>query len=249
LKEGCCLIAAQSQVQFHIEMSRTVEGETEILLGNKHLLGIFFLLAVLVGVAFVGGYMLGHGSFDKRSTTDSLAQNAAPPSTGGVQTKAVNPAPDAAGSPSAVAPPEPASAPQKAAAKQPSGAREARPQPDKSAEKTADAQFAPLPSDTAAAPARQTDPAQPTTVRRSNELYTPEPGQRFLQVAAEGRDSAENVASVLSQAGLPAHVVAKPGDDKLFRVLVGPIKDNNDLTAKREALTKKGFTKVIPRTF
>ena len=86
--------------------------------------------------------------------------------------------------------------------------------------------------------------AQPTDV-----LYTPEPGQRFLQVAAEKRESAETVADVLTKAGFPAHVAAKPGDDQIFRVLVGPIKDNNDLTTKREALMKKGFRGVIPRTF
>jgi cell division protein FtsN len=236
-------------------MSRTVEGETEILLGNKHLLGIFFLLAVLVGVAFVGGYMLGHGSFDKRTAAESSSQNAPPAATGGVQTKAVNPAADPVDNPAVAVSSEPVPAPEKPAvekvAKRPevSGTSDGNPEPDRTAEKTTAAKFAPLPADDGAASKHQVDPAPLPSLRRSNELYVPEPGQRFLQVAAEGRDSAENVAAVLNQAGLPTHIVAKPGDDMLFRVLVGPIKDNNDLTAKREALTKKGFTKVIPRTF
>jgi cell division septation protein DedD len=120
------------------------------------------------------------------------------------------------------------------------GARDEDPAPEKPAvTKTAKTDFAPLPAESADTP----------THRSSNELYTPEPGQRFLQVAAEKRDSAEAVADVLTKAGFPAHVAAKPGDDKLFRVLVGPIKDNNDLSAKREALMKKGFTGMIPRTF
>lgn len=46
-------------------MLRTNDRETEILLGNKQLLGIFFVLAILLGIAFTGGYMVGRGSLDK----------------------------------------------------------------------------------------------------------------------------------------------------------------------------------------
>lgn len=46
-------------------MLRTSDSETEILLGNKQLIGIFFVLAVLVGVAFYGGYMVGRGTAEK----------------------------------------------------------------------------------------------------------------------------------------------------------------------------------------
>ena len=47
-------------------MLQTGENETEILLGNKQLLGIFFVVAVLLGLAFTGGYMVGRGSADKK---------------------------------------------------------------------------------------------------------------------------------------------------------------------------------------
>ncbi|HEX3684101.1 MAG TPA: SPOR domain-containing protein [Bryobacteraceae bacterium] len=43
-------------------MLRTNESETEILLGNKQLLGIFFAVAILLGIAFYGGYVVGKGS-------------------------------------------------------------------------------------------------------------------------------------------------------------------------------------------
>jgi cell division septation protein DedD len=46
-------------------MLRTNDSETEILLGNKQLLGIFFVVAILLGVAFTGGYMVGRGSVDR----------------------------------------------------------------------------------------------------------------------------------------------------------------------------------------
>src|SRR5690348_730643 len=47
-------------------MLQTDDGETEILLGNKQLVGIFFLVAILLGVAFAGGYMVGRGSAEKK---------------------------------------------------------------------------------------------------------------------------------------------------------------------------------------
>ena len=52
-------------------MRSSSESETEILLGNKHLLGIFFVIAILLGVAFTGGYMVGRNSAEKRPATVS----------------------------------------------------------------------------------------------------------------------------------------------------------------------------------
>ena len=52
-------------------MLRNANSESEILLGNTQLIGIFFLLAVLLGVAFTAGFMLGHGSFGKKMRTPS----------------------------------------------------------------------------------------------------------------------------------------------------------------------------------
>ena len=43
------------------------DGEREILLGNKQLLGIFFVLAVLFGVFFTAGYMVGRNGSAKKS--------------------------------------------------------------------------------------------------------------------------------------------------------------------------------------
>ena len=47
-------------------MLQTSERETEILLGNKQLLGIFFVVAALLGIAFTGGYMVGRGASSKK---------------------------------------------------------------------------------------------------------------------------------------------------------------------------------------
>ena len=56
------------------------ERETEILLGNKQLLGIFYVGAVLLGAAFAGGYMVGRGSGPKKplATVAALPDAASP---------------------------------------------------------------------------------------------------------------------------------------------------------------------------
>ena len=61
-------------------MLQAGENETEILLGNKQLLGIFLVVAVLLGVAFTGGFLVGRGSPGKKnaaapSTVDAQASN------------------------------------------------------------------------------------------------------------------------------------------------------------------------------
>ena len=68
--------------------------ESEILLGNTQLIGLFFLLAVLLGVAFTAGFMLGHGSFGKKAEAVAAAAPG-PPSDAGARTAVVEPAPTA----------------------------------------------------------------------------------------------------------------------------------------------------------
>lgn len=43
-------------------MPRTEEGEYELVLGNRQLLSIFFVVVVLLGAGFTGGYILGRNS-------------------------------------------------------------------------------------------------------------------------------------------------------------------------------------------
>src|SRR5690348_10646027 len=48
-------------------MFQDQDGEREILLGNKQLLGIFFVLAVLFAVFFTAGYMVGRNGIGKNA--------------------------------------------------------------------------------------------------------------------------------------------------------------------------------------
>ena len=52
-------------------MFQDQDGEREILLGNKQLLGIFFVLAVLFAVFFTAGYMVGRNGIEKKPVAAS----------------------------------------------------------------------------------------------------------------------------------------------------------------------------------
>jgi cell division septation protein DedD len=206
-------------------MRSSSSSETEILLGNKHLLGIFFVIAILLGVAFTGGYMVGRNSAEKRPATVSAgtpdaASTPATPSS--LETHSV-PA-----DPSAGAPADMAVAPHKA---------------DTHAADSAPPQDAPLgsPKRKAAAP--------PAALESGPASYLPHTGQTFLQVAAVGRNESDAIADVLNKKGFHAHSVPKPGSTTIYRVLIGPIRDTADLSSTRDQLRSNGFRDVIVQRY
>ncbi|HEX4807390.1 MAG TPA: SPOR domain-containing protein [Bryobacteraceae bacterium] len=202
-------------------MLRTSENETEILLGNKQLLGIFFVITVLLGIAFTGGYMVGRGSGEKKSPAPAASVGPAAPSASaaGGETHSVAAAPNA----------EDTQAPVTPAVKNGAAVEDG----------------APL-----GAPKRsKAQTEQPTASADTSGHFVPEAGQTFLQVAATTRDEAEGVADVLHKRGFRAHAVPKPGNPKLYRVLIGPVRDAGDLSTTREALRKTGFREVIVQKY
>lgn len=179
-------------------MLRTGDSDTEILLGNKQLLGIFFVVAILLGAAFTGGYMVGKGPAPKKTAganaaAEAPAQTSSKPVVGETHVAA----PDTGSS---------------QADERILGARK----------------------------------PPPTT---STEAFVPLGGQTFLQVAAVGRDEAEAIADVLRKKHFRAHAVPKPGSARLFRVLIGPVRDAADLSSTRDALRKTGFGEVIVQRY
>jgi cell division septation protein DedD len=221
-------------------MVKETEHETEILLGNKQLLGIFFVVAVLIGVAFAGGYMIGHGPGKKSvtpTTTTAPSEAATPastPSTGVGETHSVGAdistgegkqAEDAAPD---VAPP----------------AKEATPATTR---EKVNASF----NTRSRRHQEQTSPSEEIkpTPEPATGTFTPQPGQMFLQVAAVGRDEAEAVADVLHKKGFRAHAIQKPGNPKIYRVLIGPVRDTGDLSSTRDSLRHAGFREVIVQRY
>ena len=59
-------------------MARNVEGEFEVLLGNKQLLSVFFIVLILLAVFFTMGYVLGRDSAARGTYARSPAATPAP---------------------------------------------------------------------------------------------------------------------------------------------------------------------------
>jgi cell division septation protein DedD len=212
-------------------MSSGGENESEILLGNKQLLAIFFVIAFLLFVAFTGGYMVGRGSSDKKPLIAAAPVMENQPKDSGLETHPVGPAPDDAAA-------EPKSASRRAA------------KPNPEVENPEEQDQPPL-----GTPKRKgkgktiaaKQQAEAPPVSNTPEEYLPQTGQMFLQVVALQRDDAYGVTEVLAKKGFRAHAVPKPGSNgKVYRVLVGPIRDTSELSATRDALRKNaGFQDII----
>lgn len=214
-------------------MLRTNDRESEILLGNKQLLGIFFAVALLLGVAFYGGYMVGRNSSGKKTATTSETAVAAPSNPENVSAGETHTIPGESGgsseegqSPAAREPVVKSNSGShelagKGSTENPLGSRKT---------KTARESKVPTPPPDSDAPAG---------------TYQPQPGSQYLQVVALGRSEAEGLADVLHKKGFRAHAVPKPGNASLYRVIVGPIRDAGDLSSTRDALRKTGFREVI----
>ncbi len=214
-------------------MLQSGEKETEILLGNKQLLGVFFVAAALLGIAFTGGYMLGRGGI--RKTGAAVAGSADP---------AAQPASSANGTPSgrggethSVAADDSGQTAEPEAA--PLGSRKTDSEELLGARKRKSVTKTPTPA--------TTEPAVPKASKAED--FTPQGGQEFLQVMAVAREEANGVAAVLRKKGLHAHAVPKPGSANLYRVIVGPIHDAGELSSTRDALRKTGFRDVIVQRY
>ena len=210
-------------------MLQSGEKETEIVLGNKQLLGVFFVAAALLGIAFTGGYMLGRGGLRKTavpvsSSADTATQPNSSASSRGGETHSV------AADDTGVAT-EPEAAPlhsRKTDTEELLGARK-----KKGVTKTSTVEM--------------TEASVPKASK--SEEFVPQGGQEFLQVMAVAREEANGVAAVLRKKGLHAHAVPKPGSANLYRVIVGPIRDAGELSSTRDALRKTGFRDVIVQRY
>ena len=215
-------------------MLQSGENEREILLGNKQLLVIFFLGAVLLGVAFLGGYKVGRAANEKSpESTASVAAPSAPGNTvspNGGETHSV-----AAEDGNEV--PVPATKARQPESGATSGRALSTEEPLGSRKHRAAVQ----------ATTQENEPGSAKVV--AGDGFIPRGGQEFLQVAAVGHDAANAIAQVLRKKGFRAHTVPKPGAGNLYRVIVGPLRDAGDLSGTRDSLRKTGFRDVIVQRF
>ena len=223
-------------------MPRNEDGEFELILGNKQLLSVFFIVVTLLAVFFAMGFIMGrsvnpvteahkvdNGPSDKPIVVDAKpsASSGLTASTRPVEIKSPIPAevtkpepakPEPKPEPPAKKQPEPE--PKKAEAKKETKAEKADRVPEAKAEANKEAKKP------VAAAASQGKPGSGT----------------YLQVSAVGKAESELVSEVLNKKGFRTAVehVVKDGKD-LYRVLVGPVKPGADQSKTTDELRAAGF--------
>lgn len=202
-------------------------SDTEITLGLKSILGIFFALALICGVFFGFGYSLGRGNSPKASTTAQLAQHpAAIPASPAPDIKTVvelasaSQAKPAAGEPAASAPSL------SAATNMPSAVP---------------AQTAPQPATAASAP--------PQAVPAAYSLPAKTPASALanimVQIAAVAhRQDADVLVTALQQRGYQASVRTEPGD-QLLHVQIGPFTTRDQAKTMQARLLSDGYNAIL----
>jgi cell division protein FtsN len=209
-------------------MKNNETGEFELILGNRQLLSGFFVVALLFGVAFAMGYIVGRNS---APSPKLQAETAA----GGTAAALPDQRTPPAGSPASTEAPAP---PAKAAAEtdEPAAADSTdTPAETQPAVTTQPARDVPAPA--ASEPAQAASATEPETAAQE-----PAPGT-YWQVTAIQPPQAEILAKVLRDKGF--HVTLTPGTKGLMRVLIGPYPDREALGRAKSELESAGFHPVI----
>jgi len=215
-------------------VARNEDGEFELILGNKQLLSVFFLMVLLLGLCFVGGYVLGRSAAPVLNATnepppqESKPVVVIPATPNGQPVQSVAPSPVSAPVPEPVpatpAPPT-KTAPQVAADAAPVETKTPPPPPK-------------APPTKAATPAAKAAPvAAKQTAKQPPATSQPVPGRIYLQLSATDKDKADVMVDLLRRKNLPgtaAAITEKPG---LYRVLVGPLAETalQDMKAQLKA--------------
>lgn len=224
------------------------DGERELVLGNKQLLTIFFAAALLCGVFFAVGYVVGGNSVKTAGNTTASTSDSSTPATDGKREEPTAPAPDTAAPTTTVA-----SAPSDTAGL-PSAEPQIKDNPASSAPPPSTP--TPTPPPVAATPAPEKTPNaatyQPAAANNNSTtgvfLSVPEAGASYVQVAAETRPSADSLVKILRDGSFPAILATSPKPD-LYRVLVGPYRTPLTLADAKRKLTDKGYGSLIIQKF
>jgi cell division septation protein DedD len=208
-------------------LPRNEDGEFELLLGNRQLMSVFFIVVILLGVFFAMGYIVG--------------RNSSPVAAPDIASRRPEPKSDVPSSSRDTASPTPAAAPKETAApKENDAPKETASQQGPATPPAAAAPVttAPLTSAPAKAPARVASSGQP------------ESGKTYLQLSAIDHDAAEIMVELLRKKSFPAIAAEVPEKPGVFRVLVGPVADA-DLNKTRADLQSASFPgkEAIKRTF
>ncbi|HML17195.1 MAG TPA: SPOR domain-containing protein [Bryobacteraceae bacterium] len=212
-------------------MAKNEEGEFELVLGNRQLLSVFFIVVILLGVFFTMGYIVGRNS----APAPEVASAAKPePKPMVVESPARQPAS-----------PAPATAP----SEEPPKAEPAKP-----AEKPVTEVVQPEPK---TEPEKPKPVEAPKPLEAPKPVAPPAPsgdlpavGQTYLQLAATTEREARLEVDVLRKKGFQSIAAEIPEKRGTFRVLVGPVAEGGANKMKAD-LSAAGFPgdKAIRRTF
>jgi hypothetical protein len=189
------------------------DGEFELILANRQLLSVFFIVVVLLGVFFTMGYIVGRNSGPASVDVAAVHKVESKPTVVDSPAAQDNPTPT----------PTPAPAPTSTRAQQP--VEEAKVEP---------AREEPVVKKEPPAKKEKEKPA-PAPVSAP-----PASGQTYLQLAATAKAEANVMVDVLHQKQFKAIAVEIPEKPGLFRVLVGPLADGT-LNKTKADLTSSGF--------
>jgi hypothetical protein len=190
------------------------DGEFELILANRQLLSVFFIVVILLGVFFTMGYIVGRNSgpspVDVASHKPIVVDSPVPPD----QARQDTPAPVSA-------PPVATPAPTRTKQQQPL-ADEAKPEPK------------------AEEPIKKEAPVKKEKEKPAPAGAQPVSGQTYLQLVATAKAEADVMVDVLHQKKFKAMAVEIPEKPGLFRVLVGPLADGT-LNKTKSDLQSSGF--------
>ena len=226
-------------------MPRNEDGEMELVLGNKQLLSVLFILVVLLGVFFTMGYVVGRNNPSDEKLRLAVAKNqfavagklpplTVDPTSGTVSRK---PSPALVETPAPVQPvtiepvgkePEKKAAEKKEEPKKETAKKEAERKKEE---------------------AKKIEPAPATPVIVAAGMFqtTPSPGQ-YLQVAAIDRPGATGMAEAYRKQGFPS-LITPSSSPTLFRVVIGPFKNSEAVADAKLRLKKIGVDGAILRKF
>jgi hypothetical protein len=193
------------------------EGEFELILGNRQLLSVFFIVVILLGVFFTMGYIVGRNTAP--STPDIAAVRK--PETKPLVVDSPARKQESAAEPSSSTPPaETAPQPTVTQPQQP----ETKPEPAK--KETAKPEPPPKPAEKLVLPPASS-PGQPAK-------------GTYLQLAATSKREADIEVDILGKKGFKAQAAEIPEKPGTFRVLVGPLAETV-LNKTRADLKAAGF--------
>lgn len=200
----------------------TQPKQVELVLENKQVMGVFLVMAVLCGIFFALGFVVGRSSGSEAIAAEVADENLPPGE-----------------KPSAM--PAPAYIPksQQAAALGDFGGEQTTPETDLSFYNNVETNAPDGPAESAAE--QKQDAAAPT------QPVGPPPDGILVQVSAlTRRNDAENLLNLLKEKDLPV-LVTTGTNDSLFHVVVGPYKNDKEAEAVKQALEKDGFRPFIRR--